>query len=122
MPKAKPWPAPDDQINLAVIFSNPVTYFQHGLLSHPARELMLQAPVLFWLLVYHSSLHNWREKKFTNTVTLKRTEILGIVCGCPRNLSKSALKFLSKFDDCKLDTDAAAEMLIEWVSDGKYKM
>jgi hypothetical protein len=121
MSKVGPSPLPEDQVKLAVRFSNPVTYFQHGLLSPPARELMLQAPVLFWLLVNHSSLRNWREKKFVNIVTLKRTEILGIVCGFPGKLSKSALKFLSKFDDCKLNTDTAAEMLIEWVSEGRYK-
>ena len=52
---------------------------------------------------------------------IKRTEILGIVCGSPNKLTNSALRFLSKFVGCRLKTDKAGETLLEWVRTGKYK-
>ena len=57
---------------------------------------------------------------FISSVALKRAEILGMVCDCPGNLPKSALKFLNKFEGCKLQTDQAREDIIEWVRSGKY--
>jgi hypothetical protein len=121
--KGTTWPKklPEEQLKLAANFSNPFTCFQHSSLSHSSKELFLSSPVLFWLLVNHSLTHNWREKRFLNTVSLKRTEILGTICGCPAKLPKSALRFLSKFDGCKLQTDKARETLTEWVSTGKYE-
>jgi hypothetical protein len=121
--KGTTWPKtlPEEQLKLAANFSNPFTCFQHSSLSHSSKELFLSSPVLFWLLVNHSLTHKWRERKFLNTVALKRTEILGIICGCPDKLPKSALRFLSKFDGCKLQTDKAKETLTEWVSTGKYE-
>ena len=121
MSKVIPWPHPEDQLKIAARLSNPFTCFQHSLLSRSATELFVSSPVLFWLLVNHSSQHNWREKRFINTVLLKRTEILGIVCGCTNELPKSAVGFLSKFTGCRLKTDKAANTLIEWVRTGKYE-
>ena len=121
MSKVIPWPLPDDQLKLAARLSNPFTCFQHSLLSRSATELFVSSPVLFWLLVNHSSQHNWREKRFINTVLLKRTEILGIVCDCTNKLPESAVRFLSKFAGCRLKTDNAAKTLIEWVRTGKYE-
>jgi hypothetical protein len=54
-------------------------------------------------------------------VLLKRTEILGIVCGCTNKLPKSSVRFLSKFAGCRLKNDDAAKTLIEWVETGKYE-
>jgi len=116
-----PRPLPEEQIKLAVNFSNPITCFQHSLLSRSATELFVSSPVLFWLLVSHSSIRKWKEKRFIDTAILKRTEILGIVCGCPNKLSTSALRFLSKFNGSKLQNDKTRETLTEWVRTGKYK-
>ena len=121
MSKVIPWPHPEDQLKIAARLSNPFTCFQHSLLSRSATELFVSSPVLFWLLVNHSSQHNWREKRFINTVLLKRTEILGIVCDCTNKLPESAVRFLSKFAGCRLKTDNAAKTLIEWVRTGKYE-
>ena len=83
--------------------------------------MFISSPTLFWLLVNHSLSHKWRERRFLNTAALKRTEIIGIICECSDKLPKSALRFLSKFDGCKLQTDKIRETLTEWVSTGKYE-
>jgi len=111
----------DEQITLATQFSTPYTCLRLSRLSDSSSELFENSPVLFWLLANYSLFHKWREKKFVLTVSRKRTEILGGICNCSVLPTRSALKFLDKFNGCKLKTDSDRDVITKWVRKDRLK-